>query len=46
MAAINKFYNLNKKVYLCDSYEGLPKNSSYIEDNIVNENNKRFDYAV
>jgi hypothetical protein len=46
MAAINKFYNLNKKVYACDSYEGLPKNSPHTEDNIVNGNDKRFDYAV
>ena len=46
MAVFNKFYNLNKKIYACDSYEGLPKNSIYEEDAIVNGNDKRFDYAV
>ena len=46
MATFNKFYNLNKKIYACDSYEGLPKNSIYQEDAIVNGNVKQFDYAV
>lgn len=46
MASFNKFYNLNKKIYACDSYEGLPKNSIYEEDAIVNGNDKRFDFAV
>jgi hypothetical protein len=36
MTALNKYYNTNKKIYACDSYEGLPKKSNYIEDNIVN----------
>jgi hypothetical protein len=36
MAALNKYYNTNRKVYACDSYEGLPKTSKHSEDNVVN----------
>ena len=45
MAALNKYYNTNKKVYACDSYEGLPKTSNYTEDHIVNGTNWQ-SYAV
>jgi len=46
MAALNKELVLNKKIYAFDSFEGLPKESKYQEDKIVNGSDPRFDYAV
>lgn len=46
MAYLNKYHQLGRKIFACDSYEGLPKDSLFEEDKIVNGNDKKYDYAI
>lgn len=46
MAYLNKYYKLNRKIFACDSYEGLPKDSQYKQDEVVNGNFEQYDYAI
>ena len=46
MNAINKVYNQNRKIYVADSFEGLPPpDKKYIEDNNANFHNEK-EYAI
>ena len=46
MAYLNKYHQLNRKIFACDSYEGLSKDSVFEQDKNVNGNDKQYDYAI
>jgi len=46
MAYLNRIYKQNRQIFACDSYEGLPKDSEYEQDRLVNGNFSQYDYAI
>ena len=46
MAGLNKFYNANRKIYVCDSFEGLPKPDEKTYPADKGDNHHTFDYLA